>query len=219
MTLAAPALQLQGSLFGSDAPELSDPPTFERVQLDRASWVDSAPGWLRGGDELFELLRQDAPWEAHERPMYDRIVAVPRLTAWFGLDDPVTPAVLVAGAAELGRRYGRDFNKLGCNLYRSGHDSVAWHSDRIGRIDAQPVIGVLTLGGRRPFLMRPKGGGRSVRFDPGSGDLLVMGGATQHRWEHTVPKVARCDPRLSVTFRHGPSGPEPAGLRGVALGR
>jgi alkylated DNA repair dioxygenase AlkB len=29
-----------------------------------------------------------------------------------------------------------------------------------------------------------------------------MGGTCQHTWEHTVPKVARAGPRLSVTFRH-----------------
>ena len=39
-------------------------------------------------------------------------------------------------------------------------------------------------------------------FALGGGDLLVMGGAAQHEYEHSVPKVAAAGPRMSVTFRH-----------------
>ena len=39
--------------------------------------------------------------------------------------------------------------------------------------------------------------------DVPGGDLLVMGGACQHEWEHTVPKEAGVTaPRMSVTLRH-----------------
>jgi alkylated DNA repair dioxygenase AlkB len=41
-----------------------------------------------------------------------------------------------------------------------------------------------------------------VRFEPGPGDLLVMGGTCQRDWQHTVPKVAHAEPRISLTFRH-----------------
>jgi alkylated DNA repair dioxygenase AlkB len=34
------------------------------------------------------------------------------------------------------------------------------------------------------------------------GDLLVMGGSTQRTWEHSIPKVAKAGPRLSLQFRH-----------------
>jgi alkylated DNA repair dioxygenase AlkB len=40
-----------------------------------------------------------------------------------------------------------------------------------------------------------------------SGDLLVMGGRSQHEWEHTVPKTVRGGPRISLTYRHSASGP------------
>ncbi len=40
-------------------------------------------------------------------------------------------------------------------------------------------------------------------FAPASGDLLVMGGATQARWLHAVPKVrGRSRPRISVQWRY-----------------
>src|SRR5262249_33079312 len=91
------------------------------------------------------------------------------------------------------------------NYYRDGRDSVAWHADRELRVLDDTLIAIVTLGVRRPFLLRPKGGGRSVDVAPGSGDLLVMGGAAQRDWEHAVPKTARSGPRVSVSFRWPPA--------------
>ena len=64
------------------------------------------------------------------------------------------------------------------------------------------VVAIVSLGGPRKFLLRPKGGGRSRSYALASGDLLVMGGACQRSWEHSVPKAASAPPRMSVTFRH-----------------
>lgn len=175
-----------------------------RHDFDSQSWVDHVPGWVRGAGELFDRLVERARWEHHRRRMYDRVVDEPRLTAngLDGDDRPLLPALDDMRAA-LDERYGRDFDSIHLALYRDGRDSVAWHSDRIARTVAEPVIAVLGLGEPRRFLLRPKGGGgRSRRFPLGAGDLLVMGGATQVRWEHSVPKVARAGARMSVSFRH-----------------
>src|ERR687891_1000781 len=80
-------------------------------------------------------------------------------------------------------------------------DSVAWHGDRVARHRAETVVAILSLGSPRRFLLRPKGGGRSLRFEPAGGDLLVLGGTCQRTWEHTVPKRAQAGPRISVMFR------------------
>jgi alkylated DNA repair dioxygenase AlkB len=65
------------------------------------------------------------------------------------------------------------------------------------------VVVIVSVGAARPFRVRPVGGGSSHRWDVGHGDLLVMGGACQHDWQHCVPKVAHVDgPRLSIMFRH-----------------
>src|SRR5215470_13743633 len=66
----------------------------------------------------------------------------------------------------------------------------------------------------RLFLLRPAGGGRSLAFDLGGGDLLVMGGTCQRTWEHGVPKVAHADLRISVQFRSAPTAPYPPSLDG-----
>jgi alkylated DNA repair dioxygenase AlkB len=206
---------LQGSLLGACEPTVDASAAFERVELDDHCWIDIATGWLAGGDDLFTRLVAQLAWQEHRRPMYDRIVAVPRLTATIDLDDPAVPGVLSQGAARLGRRYERRFERLGFNLYRTGADSVAWHGDRIGRYEVHPIVGILTLGGARPFALRRKGGGSTRRLVPGCGDLMVMGGLVQTRWEHSVPKVADADPRLSVMFRYGPDGRVPVGARDV----
>jgi alkylated DNA repair dioxygenase AlkB len=78
---------------------------------------------------------------------------------------------------------------------------VAPHRDRELRHLDETLISIVTLGARRPFLIRPRGGGKSGDISPASGDLLVMGGRTQVGWEHGVPKVKHAGPRISVTWR------------------
>ena len=92
---------------------------------------------------------------------------------------------------------------MGFNLYRDGADSVAWHRDRIPAEIADPLVGLLSIGEPRKFLLRPVGGGKSRTFKLGRGDLLVTGGQTQRRFEHSIPKVRAAGARMSIVFRHG----------------
>ena len=104
----------------------------------------------------------------------------------------------------LSERYGEKFDSIGFNLYRDGDDSVAWHGDRHRHNVVNPVIAIVSVGAARPLRIRPRGGGTSRGWDLGLGDLFVMGGACQHEWEHSVPKVRHVSgPRLSITFRYG----------------
>jgi alkylated DNA repair dioxygenase AlkB len=103
----------------------------------------------------------------------------------------------------LSDRYGAVFDSVGMNLYRDGADSVAWHRDRIPSEIVDPIVALVSLGDARTFLLRRKGGGRSRPFKLGHGDLLVTGGETQRRYEHSVPKVGSSGPRISLAFRHG----------------
>jgi alkylated DNA repair dioxygenase AlkB len=64
------------------------------------------------------------------------------------------------------------------------------------------MVAIVSLGTPRPLLLRPRGGGPTLRHDLGHGDLVVMGGSCQRTWEHAVPKTARAvGPRISVQFR------------------
>lgn len=181
-----------------------------RIDLGRGAWVEHVPGWLAGADALFTTLVDDVAWAHRRVAMYGRLVDEPRLTAWWADDEdpagpetlPAAPAVLRRLLGAVGERYGHPFDSIGLNLYRGGHDSVAWHGDRFERERAVTDVAVLSLGSTRRFLLRPVGGGPSRRFDLHSGDLLVMGGTCQQTFEHCIPKTAHAGPRVSATFRH-----------------
>lgn len=195
------ALAEQPSLFGAGEPRLD--PAFtglRRLALSAGAWVEHLPGWLEGHDVVFETLRQTTRWERHQRRMYERIVAVPRLVASLPDDGPGHP-VLEEAAAALSRRYGLDLTSISLAYYRDGRDSVAWHGDRLGRLAGDTVVAILSLGEPRRFLLRPTAGGASRAFELGWGDLLVMGGTCQRTWQHAVPKAARAGPRMSVQLR------------------
>ena len=85
------SVPFQPSLFGFGDP-MADTSfgTLHRFQLDSESWVDLAPGWLRGADSLFTTLAESAPWQRRERWMYHR-VAEPRLTCGWTVADAPRP--------------------------------------------------------------------------------------------------------------------------------
>lgn len=198
----------QPSLFGTGDP-VPDAlfAGLRRHRLDERSWVDLAPGWLSGADTLFDELVSAAPWQPHDRWMYDKRVTEPRLTCGWALDE--APAPLAELAVLLSARYGVTFHAIAANYYRDGRDSVAWHGDRVRFALERPLVAIVSLGSRRRFGLRPRGGGPGHWFTMHGGDLLVMGGRCQHEWEHTVPKAVHGGPRISVTYRHrDPAPPE-----------
>ena len=144
--------------------------------------------------------------------MYDRMVDDPRLSRWYTRGDGAPPPrARRRSATQLEAQLGVRLSGPGCNYYRDGNDSVAWHADRELRELADTRIAIVTLGAHRPFLVRPKGGGKSRNLAPASGDLLVMGGACQMHWEHAVPKTKYSGPRISCTWRWSPApGGHPA---------
>ncbi|MET9825635.1 MULTISPECIES: alpha-ketoglutarate-dependent dioxygenase AlkB [unclassified Streptomyces] len=203
---------LQGSLFDqTDEVGLGSLDGLRRTRLGAGAWIDLLPGWLTGADALFERLAAEVPWRAERREMYERVVDVPRLLAFYGAADPLPDPLLAEARAALSAHYaeelGEPFTTAGLCHYRDGRDSVAWHGDRIGRGARQDtMVAILSVGAPRDLLLRPVGGGgETVRRPLGHGDLIVMGGSCQRTWEHCVPKSTRAaGPRISVQFRpHG----------------
>ena len=196
----------QQCLFAFDEPAVDDTFTgVTRTMLDNTSWIDHIPGWLHGADLVFAELVAKLPWRQREVTMYQQRVLEPRLTTWWNttMSVPEPLPVLAEARRALIAHYTRPFDSIGFNLYRDGRDSVAWHADRVPPSYPDPLVVVLSTGAPRSFLVRPKGGGTSRSWHLGRGDLLVMGGESQHTFEHCVPKVARAEgPRLSVMFRH-----------------
>jgi alkylated DNA repair dioxygenase AlkB len=203
---AALAIAWQPSLWAEQSTFVD--PSFcglERTELDGESWVDHCPGWISGADRAFEEMVRETAWGQRRRWMYDRQVDEPRLTSWQRFDASAGAGFqwLEEARFSLSTRYGVHLDSMGINLYRDGADSVAWHRDRIPAEVVDPVVALVSLGEPRTFLLRPEGGGRSLAFKLGQGDLLVTGGKSQRRFEHSVPKVKVAGARMSIVFRHG----------------
>jgi alkylated DNA repair dioxygenase AlkB len=198
-----PQVSWQGSLFEDSEPE-RERLSFDglrRDHLDDTSWLDVVPGWVPDHAELFDWLLEHAPWQQSTRKMWDNEVLVPRLTA--SMPHPFVDRIAEL-VAPLDARYEVEFDSCFINLYRDGNDAVAWHADTVRKVMTNPMVVTVSLGARRSFLVRPAGGGGVVRrFNPGEGDLIVMGGAMQHAYHHTVPREKSASgARMSVTIRH-----------------
>ena len=142
--------------------------------------------------------------------MYDRVVDVPRLLCFYGEEERLPEPILDAARKALSRHYadelGEPFRTAGLCFYRDGRDSVAWHGDTIGRGSTEnTMVAIVSVGAPRNMLLRPRGGGPTVRQSLGPGDLIVMGGSCQRTWEHAIPKTSKpVGPRISIQFRpHG----------------
>jgi alkylated DNA repair dioxygenase AlkB len=201
------SVAFQHSLFDATDIDLGPLTSIRRTTLTRGAWIDVLPGWVPGADELFTHLVAEIPWRAERREMYERVVDVPRLVCHYGIGEELPHPVLAHARDLLSRHYadelGEPFVTAGCCYYRDGHDSVAWHGDRIGRGRSHDtMVAIVSLGSPRKLLLRPRGGSVEQTHWLGHGDLLVMGGSCQRTWEHAVPKTSKpVGPRISVQFR------------------
>ncbi len=161
----------------------------------------------------FIALRDESQWHSERRPMYDRIVDVPRLTNSYALDGSVElPVALQQAATAMRTRLDTAFTHVGLNYYRDGRDSVAPHNDKLHSIVPGYPIGLLSLGAARRMDIREKQPtkgqarrrGWRIELEPGS--VLVMSFDSQKHYDHGIPKVsASVGPRISLAFRVRPS--------------
>ena len=201
------SIEVQGSLFTDEDSDLGPlGSSVTRRELSHGAWVDVRPGWASSVD-LFDRLVGEVDWRAERRQMYDRVVDVPRLVRFYSETEQWPNAALIDAKTALDAHYrhelGEEFATAGLCYYRDGSDSVAWHGDNIGRSATEDtMVAIVSLGATRQLMLRPRGGGTSLKFTLGHGDLIVMGGSCQRTWEHAVPKSTRATgPRVSVQFR------------------
>jgi alkylated DNA repair dioxygenase AlkB len=167
-------------------------------------WPDFAGGEL--AQEWFEALLDGAQWRHQRRPMYDRVVDVPRLLAAYrveALPDTLPLADMLSRVRDI---VPAPFNAIGLNLYRDGSDSVAMHNDKLHTLVPRQPIALVSLGEPRRMLIRAKTGTRaSIGLELAHGSLLVMSHASQLTHEHGIPKTTRAvGPRMSAVFRVRP---------------
>ena len=174
------------------------------------------PGWIEPGEagRLFEALLVEIPWEDHAVTIAGRKVPVPRRVAYYGpfpyaysgIVHParVLPPVIAALRARIEDVTARPFNTVLMNLYRTGSDSVSWHSDDDYPHGGHPAVASLSLGDTRRFrIAHKRRAGERYAIDLTAGGLLLMDGSSQLDYRHALPKSAKAvGARINLTFRH-----------------
>ena len=167
-------------------------------------------GWIgpTEADTLFATLSRDIPWEQKPAAFGH---PTPRLTAWFGAEPYTysgirnTPNPWLQELDVLRRRLeaetGATYDSCLANLYRDGRDSVAWHADDEPELGHNPTIASISLGGARDFKLRHNQTRAVSNFALGPGDLMVLRAESQSAYQHSVPKRARAEARINLTFR------------------
>ena len=182
----------------------------EMIQL-----VEDAQGGIRYWPDFvaaaeasrwFGVLLEKAAWTTLQRPMYDRIVDVPRLLASYRTDALPDFLPLDEMLARVRGKVPAPFSGVGLNLYRDGNDSVAMHGDKLHTLVEGHPIALVSLGDTRRMLIRAKAGAReTLAIDLHPGSLLCMSHASQSSHEHGIPKTRRLQgPRISAVFRARP---------------
>ena len=165
-------------------------------------------------DHFFNSLLTTIDWRNDEAIIYGKLIITKRKVGWYGDRDfeytysnttkralPwTTELLLLKNIAE--KRTGEQFNSCLLNLYHSGDEGMAWHSDAEKDLKKDGAIGSLSFGAERQFSFKHKQTGEKVSVVLEHGSLLVMKDTTQSYWLHRLPptkKVTR--PRVNLTFR------------------
>jgi alkylated DNA repair dioxygenase AlkB len=97
---------------------------------------------------------------------------------------------------------GETFNSCLLNLYHTGEEGMAWHSDAEKDLKKDGAIGSLSFGAERKFSFKHKQTAEKVEVHLEHGSLLVMKGTTQTHWLHRLPPTTKTNlPRVNLTFR------------------
>ena len=126
------------------------------------------PGFFsaRVGDRLFGDLSGAVRWKQPRITLFGKQVCSPRLAAWYGDRDavyrysglvnqplPWFPELLeIRHCVE--QYMGQRFDAVLLNFYRTGQDSMGWHSDDEKELGENPVIASVSLGATRLIMLR-----------------------------------------------------------------
>ena len=198
-------------------PDWRPSPELLSYRLSHCDDICYVPHFLTDATALryFTDVAAQTPWVDESIQLFGRSVGVPRRCAWFG-EPGVTygysrqlhhasgwTAATASLRDHLLERLGVEFNFVLLNLYRDGNDCIGWHSDNERELGKRPCIASLSFGAPRRFCLRARDGtNRRADVLLESGSLLVMWGASQQNWMHSLPRDRQCRAaRINMTFR------------------
>ncbi len=165
-------------------------------------------------DLYLQNLKENIDWKQESMNMYGKQVNFPRLTAWYGDNDKpysfsgitLAPKVWTRELLEIKDKIEPlskvQFNSVLLNRYRSGNDSISWHTDAEKELGINPVIASVNFGATRKFQLRHINTKEKLEIELTHGSLLIMQGELQHFWQHQIPKTSKVvNERINLTFR------------------
>lgn len=165
-------------------------------------------------DRFQQALLKTIQWRNDEAVIFGKKILTKRKVAWYGDEEfkytysKTTKTALpwTAELLELKRiceaETGEIFNSCLLNLYHSGDEGMAWHSDAEKDLIKNGAIGSMSLGAERKFAFKHKSTGEKIELLLEHGSLLVMKDETQTFWLHRLPPTKKVsEPRINLTFR------------------
>lgn len=163
-------------------------------------------------DAYFKTLLETTPWQHDQVRIAGQTIITSRRVAWYG-DNAASYTysgttkhalpwshVLLELKQHIEHLSGHTFNSCLLNLYDNGEQGVSWHSD--DEIMLDDTIASLSLGAQRKFAFKHKKRNEKMSLELAHGSLLIMTGATQQHWQHSLPKNSSIhQPRINLTFR------------------
>ncbi len=165
-------------------------------------------------DRYLDVLLRSIVWRNDEAILFGKKVVTKREVAWYG-DKPfaytysnTTKHALPWTMELLELKHlveiasGDTFNSCLLNLYHTGEEGMAWHSDAEIDLKKDGTIGSLSIGAERKFAFKHKQTKGKVELVLEHGSLLIMKGTTQTHWLHRLPPSKTIvKPRVNLTFR------------------
>jgi alkylated DNA repair dioxygenase AlkB len=165
-------------------------------------------------DFYLQKIKEKIDWKQESMNMYGKQVNFPRLTAWYGDNDKpysfsgitLKPNTWNTELNEIKQKIepisNVTFNSVLLNQYRSGNDSISWHTDAEKELGLNPIIASVNFGATRKFQLRHIYTKEKLEIELSHGSLLIMQGELQHYWQHQVPKTNKfVGERINLTFR------------------
>lgn len=165
-------------------------------------------------DIYFNSLLHEIDWKQDEAVIFGKHIFTKRKVAWYGDVEfeytysnitkramPWTNTLLkLKKIAE--EVTGETYNSCLLNLYHSGDEGMAWHSDGEKDLKKNGAIGSMTFGAERKFMFKHKSLGIKVGLLLAHGSMLVMKDVTQTHWLHRLPPTKLVSSaRINLTFR------------------
>ena len=165
-------------------------------------------------DYFTEKLLTNIEWRNDEAIIFGKKIITKRKVAWYGEKEfeytysKITKHALIwtTELLELKKKVeektGESFNSCLLNLYHSGNEGMAWHSDNEKNLKSNGSIASLSFGATRKFSFKHKKSKEKVSVFLEHGSLLVRKGETQRHWLHMLPTSKKIfGPRVNLTFR------------------